>query len=201
MISNKQKVFNIGFHKTGTTSLTQFMHDLGYKSLHSVAMSMNYLNLGLQGECEEDTGKPGNFESLIDKAALHEAINAFDFFSDNPWPLLYQYLDKNYPNSKFILTIRDKDRWINSLVKHSGPGNTKMRQLIYGYGNPANHTAQYRKTYIRHNKNVQEYFKQKDNLLVINIEEDNDILAENVLNFLGIEQQGLSFPNKNERKG
>lgn len=73
-----------------------------------------------------------------------------------------------------------------------------MRQLIYGYGNPSNHIVQYRKTYIRHNKKVQEYFKNKNNLLIIDIAEDDKILADKILNFLGYENPGIVFPTKNK---
>jgi len=196
----QNKVFNIGFHKTGTTSLSQFMHDLNYKSLHSVAMSMNLLQLGLQGGSGEDTGKPGNFETLIDKNILNNVVQKFDFFSDNPWPLIYKLLDKTYPNSKFILTLRNNDSWINSLVKHSGTKKTRMRQLIYGYGSPENHITEYRKTYIRHNKKVQQYFQNKGNLLIIDIAEDNKVLADKILGFLGLEIQNFVFPTRNKRQ-
>ena len=198
MNTTSQKIFNIGFHKTGTTSLTQFMHDLGYKSLHSVAMSMQYLQLGTQHNCGEDTGKPSDFEKLIDNNLLKHTVQQYDFFSDNPWPLLYKHLDKTYPDSKFILTLRNNEKWINSLNKYSGTGNTRMRQLVYGYGNPSNHITQYRKIYIRHNKNVKEYFKDKNNLLIIDIAEDNKVLANKILQFLGLDNPGITFPTKNK---
>ena len=196
----QHKIFNIGFHKTGTTSLTQFMQILGYKSLHSVAMSMELLQLGRQDECGIDTGMPCDFKQLIDDDTLNNTVKSYDFFSDNPWPLLYRHLDKSYPNSKFILTLRNNDKWINSLVKHSGDGNARMRQLIYGYGNPSNHIVQYRKTYIRHNKKVQEYFKDKNNLLVIDIAEDDKVLANKILAFLELEHRDLVFPTMNKRQ-
>lgn len=198
-INIKKKVFNIGFHKTGTTSLTHFMHELGYTSLHSVAQSMKLLNLGIQSECAVDTGKPENFQSLLNQQSLNDTIEMFDFFSDNPWPLIYEHLDKNYSESKFILTVRNTDRWIKSLLKHSGQEKTKMRQLIYGYGNPQNHIAQYRKTYIKHNKQVQKHFKNRDNLLVIDIEEDNTVLAKKVTQFLNIDNPDITFPTSNKR--
>lgn len=195
-----KKVFNIGFHKTGTTSLTQFMSDIGYKSLHSVALSMRYLQLGQQELCGEDSGKAENLELLIDRRMLHEAIQQYDFFSDNPWPLLYRYLDKTYPGSQFILTVRNNEKWINSIVKHSGTEKTRMRQIIYGYSNPTSHIAQYRKTYIRHNEKVQKYFKKKNNFLVIDIAEDDAILAEKITLFLGLRNPGAVFPAMNKMR-
>lgn len=72
-----------------------------------------------------------------------------------------------------------------------------MRQLIYGYGNPRNHVASYRKIYLGHNKDVQKHFLGRANFLVIDIEESNDILAKRISDFLGLENNGASFPVHN----
>ena len=193
------KVFNIGFHKTGTTSLSSFMHDLGFRVLHDVAFSMQALGLGQQQDDEEGDGKPADFESLVDAGRLEALIGRFDFFSDNPWPLLYRRLDQTCPGSLFILTRRKVDSWINSLLRHCGTQNTRMRRLVYGYGNPHGHVGQYRKIYLRHNREVLEYFRGKDNLLVIDLEDDNDVIARRVVEFLGIDAPGISFPVANKR--
>ena len=37
--------------------------------------------------------------------------------SDMPIPLLYKKLDKAYPGSKFILTIRDEEKWLKSVER------------------------------------------------------------------------------------
>ena len=44
-------------------------------------------------------------------------VEQFDAFEDNPWPLLYRELDERFPGSKFILTRRPTENWINSQVK------------------------------------------------------------------------------------
>lgn len=192
------KIFNIGFHKTGTTSLTQFMRELNLRTLHSTAYSMERLNLGSQLDAGEDDGIPADLDALIDRSLLHQLVSEYDFFSDNPWPLLFRQLDTSWPGSKFILTRRNTDCWINSLLKYSDAQRTRMRKMIYGYGNPENHIKRYRQIYLRHNRDVISYFGNKDNLLVIDIEDDNRSIAVALQEFLGLEEQSLLFPNINK---
>jgi len=197
-MKNKEKIFNIGFHKTGTTSLTHFMKANGYKSLHSTAYSMSRLNLGSQTDINENTFEPVNLANILDKTLLRDLVEEYDFFSDNPWPLLYGLLDQSFPNSKFILTRRHTNSWVNSLIKYSGTQNTRMRQIIYGYGNPANHVTHYRKTYIRHNKDVVAYFSNRKDLLVVDIEDDDSVIADSLTRFLGLGKNRTPFPTSNK---
>jgi len=197
-MSNSGKIFNIGFHKTGTTSLTHFMKDNGYKSLHSAAYSMRRLDLGSQTDINEDPAEPVNLVNILDRGLLQELVQEYDFFSDNPWPLLYRLLDQSFPNSKFILTRRHTNSWINSLIKYSGTQNTRMRQIIYGYGNPEKHVTRYRKTYIRHNKDVVAYFGNRKDLLVIDIEDDDSVIANSLAIFLGLGENMTPFPTSNK---
>lgn len=197
-MTHRKKIFNIGFHKTGTTSLTHFMGDNGYKILHNTAYTMQRLDLGGQSDIEEESAGPVNLENILDKMLLQKLVQEFDFFSDNPWPLLYRLLDQNFPNSKFILTRRNADSWINSLVKHSGSQHTRMRQLIYGYGNPENHVTHYREVYVRHNKDVVGYFGNRKDLLIIDIENDDKDIAESLVEFLGLGDSPILFPTSNK---
>ena len=76
--------------------------------------------------------------------ALVEELSArYDAFQDNPWPLVYRRMDALYPGSKFILTVRDPDRWVASAVRDFAERDTPMRQLIYGVGHPKGNEALY----------------------------------------------------------
>ena len=81
------KVFCIGFHKTGTTSLKMALKILGYRVT------------GPNGRHDKNIGR--NVEALA-----RRIVPKFDAFQDNPWPIIYRFLDKEYPGSKFILTVR-----------------------------------------------------------------------------------------------
>ncbi|MEN0001807.1 MAG: sulfotransferase, partial [Pseudomonadota bacterium] len=97
----RAKVFGIGLHKTGTSSLAKALKLLGYKVT------------GPNGTRDADIA-----ETYIRNAA--KISSRFDAFQDNPWPLLYRQMDAMWPGAKFILTTRDSEAWIVSQVKHFG---------------------------------------------------------------------------------
>ncbi|MEZ5492639.1 MAG: sulfotransferase [Gammaproteobacteria bacterium] len=174
------KVFGIGFHKTGTSSLARALEILGYRV----------------------TGPNGSKDSEIADKALHmvyELADQFDAFQDNPWPLFYKELDKRYPGSKFILTVREPDSWIRSQVNYFGENSTPMRTWIYGVGCPAGNEDIYLNRYNRHNKDVIDYFKDRhEDLLVIDITKKD--CWEEICDFLGHEIPDVSFPHVNKTK-
>ena len=119
--TGQPKVFCIGFHKTGTTSLGDALTTLGYRVT------------GLAGKNDPEIGN-----HVLDMA--RRLVGEFDAFQDNPWPILYRELDAMCPGSKFILTLRDPEPWIRSQVRHFGRSETPMRRWIYGVGH--NHAGQ-----------------------------------------------------------
>jgi hypothetical protein len=147
----KTKVFGIGFHKTATTSLAKALSYLGYR-----VTGPNWVdNRNIAEEV---------YEMAFDLA------NRFDAFQDNPWPILYKELDRKFPGSKFILTLRPSDQWFRSVVNHFDEKETPMREWIYGIGRPKGNEDIYIRRYERHNREVLEYFKDRsEQLLVLNI--------------------------------
>ena len=113
------KIFNIGLFKTGTTSVEAALRDLGYK-------------LGDQprGELLLHDYAKRNWKPIIKFCKTAEA------FQDAPFcfPFTYQTLDIAFPNSKFILTVRDSaEEWYKSLTSfhlkvHGGKGNAPSKQ-------------------------------------------------------------------------
>lgn len=146
------KIFCIGFHKTGTTSLGKALKILGYNVK------------GPFGVRDKDIA---NNALSIAKVLVPQ----FDAFQDNPWPILYKELDKTYPGSKFILTLRDSKSWIQSQINYFGKEETEMRNWIYGFGSPVSNEQVYLDTYNKHNESVLEYFKNRPkDILVMNLE-------------------------------
>jgi hypothetical protein len=99
---HKCKVFVIGLNKTGTRSAKKALIDMGY-------------DFGDQRTAELflDDLIQGDFSGLLRFCQNAEA------FKDIPFscPKIYQVLDKEFPGSKFILTIRDSpEQWYESLV-------------------------------------------------------------------------------------
>lgn len=147
------KIFGIGFHKTGTSSLAEALSRLGFSV----------------------TGPNGKEDPNISQNALDlikDLVPRYDAFQDNPWPVMYREVDRLYPGSKFILTVRPPEDWIRSVMRHFSGSTTPMREWIYGFGDPEGHESAYLDTYNRHNREVLEYFTNRpEDLLVMRITE------------------------------
>jgi len=174
----KAKVFCIGFHKTGTTSLRLALEMLDYKVT------------GPNGTKDPD---------IADKvyAMADELVARNDAFQDNPWPVLYRYLDEKYPGSKFIMTIRSPESWIASQVKDFGLTETPMRRWIYGVGCPEGNEDVYVARYERHNREVLEYFADRpDDLLILELPKGHG--WPELCGFLGVDIPEKPFPHANK---
>lgn len=154
------RIFGIGLHKTGTTSLHEALQTLGYDSGH-----WNTPRWARQIWTQlRESGKSLTLER-------HEAL------TDLPISILYRQLDLAYPNSKFILTIRDEAEWLASVRTHWSLHNQwrrdwdqdcfshRMHHEVYGRRSfdPAIFLARYR----RHNAEVRAYFRDRPQDLLI----------------------------------
>lgn len=179
----RKKVFCIGFQKTGTTTMDQALRILGYRV----------------------TGP--NHVRDADIAETYERIAAelsqqFDAFQDNPWPLVYRQMDALHPGSRFILTVRDEDRWFDSYRNHFEDRKASpMEVLVYGpeaawlEGGPELYKGRMR----RHNAEVREYFRDRPgDLLVLDVTKDHR--WEPICDFLGDPVPDVPFPHSNQRK-
>jgi Sulfotransferase domain len=178
------KIFGIGFHKTGTTSLADALTVLGYR-----VTGPNGVRLA------------GMSQELAWRVAS-DLLEDYDAFQDNPWPILYRELDRAVPGSKFVLTVRPDDAWLDSVVRHFGTESTPMREWIYGVGAPVGHEQVFLDRYRRHNQEVVEYFEDRtDDLLVMRVTEGDGWGA--LCPFLSREEPDEAFPHSNpaERRG
>ena len=174
----EKKVFCIGFQKTGTTSLGEALGLLG----HSVTGPNFLTNQDLENQ-------------VYDLAFT--MAQQYDAFQDNPWPLLYKEMDQRFPVSKFILTPRPVEKWIDSVVRHFGTKETAMRRWIYGAGCPQGNEGTYTERYERHNREVLEYFGDRpDDLLVFNVTAGED--WETLCTFLDKPIPDVDFPHSNK---
>lgn len=171
----KSKVFCIGLHKTGTTSLAVALKTLGYRV----------------------TGPNGVHDPNIEKnvfAMAYDLVDKYDAFQDNPWPIIYKALDVKFPDSKFILTLTAPEFWIKSQVKHFGRKETPMRKWIYGVGCPEGNEDIYLKRFEDHNKEVKNYFKDRPQDLLV-LELVNGDGWEELCPYLGVDIPNTSFPH------
>jgi len=137
-----------------------------------------------------------NLEENVKKLA-YQHVDGFDAFQDNPWPVLYEDLDRWVDDSKFILTYRNEENWLNSVLSQFGGKNTPMREYIYGVGDPSGNGEEYLKRYKKHNKEVREYFQGREDFMELDIEEDEN--KWNLLcSFLDKKVPKKSFPHTNK---
>ena len=198
-----QKIFNISFHKNGTSSFNAFMKTYNLKSFHNTAKFSNNI-MGFKNKSEnnviEEYAKKNidlhpsiKLKNFINYDNLNKLINNYNAFSDMPFCYLYEYLDKQYPNSLFIYIHRDPSDWyksINNFFKH----DSNMRKLIYGYGTASQNKNKYLSLYNTHFNEVTEYFKDKKNFIKINLYDPN--IGEKICNFCKFKNI-TSFPKKN----
>ena len=145
-----------------------------------------------------------------------------DAFQDLPfsYPGTYEAVDKAFPGSRFILTVRrSADEWFDSLVRfHTSivgkgriPTADDLRQfqyrypgflwdvarLRYGADEPTLYSRElYTRCYEEHNRQVREYFKARpDDVLELNVADDDAM--ERLLPFLGYPYSGEKMPHKN----
>lgn len=204
------KIFCIGFGKTATTSLEHTLKDFGLK-------------LGNQavGEMLVEDWYNKKYDRII------RFCYTADAFQDNPFgcPGLYKSLDKAFPNSKFILTVRDNsEEWYNSLVRfhtklfsdtNEMPTESDLDKALYRYKGhlldtrkwiynypevPLYDPEYYQNLYLQHIEDVKKYFKnESEKLLILNVKQENSY--QDLCNFLGIEKpESGGFPWLNKSK-
>lgn len=100
----------------------------------------------------------------------------FDALTDTTVARDYKKLDKSYPNSKFILTIREIDDWLNSIKAHFNRNSAETREKwVLDLRRDVYHTADFnlklmRDSYLKHINDVKHYFKDRPkDLLIMNI--------------------------------
>lgn len=202
----RRKYFCVGRNKTGTTSLAKAFDNLGFV-------------VGNQRTAELIADKyyfRGCFERIVAFCRMGQVFQDVPF----SWPGTFRYLDEAFPDSKFILTIRDDaETWYRSITGfhakmfgHNGnvPSAADLRRATYvrrGFMYnviPIHGTSDenpYQKdimieSYERHNRDVTEYFSsQRDRLLVINLSDKNAF--QRFTEFIDVETNITEFPWEN----
>lgn len=191
------KIFVIGFNKTGTTSLYFTLKELGFNmGNQKVAEVMTYYMF-----------KNNDFSELKPYCQTAEAFQDVPF----SFPNIYKKLYILYPNAKFILTIRDSaEQWYLSLMnfhksRYQKQGNDiptiddhmKSNYVFPGYKGiilkelfnypetSLYSKLEYIKIYEQHITDVKTFFKtKKDNLIIVNVSKDGE--RNRLLNFLDV---------------
>src|SRR5271155_5357200 len=189
------RIFGIGLHKTATTSLHVALCTLGYDSAH-------WPSGDWARDIWDEMNAGGRSKTLERSYAL----------SDLPICLLYQKLDAAYPGSKFILTVRDESKWIESVRAHwsyernphrwewdTYPISNRLHQALYG--RKTFDAEVFLSRYREHNAEVLRYFgsrvgtlREYSDLLVMDMDAGADWLE--LCRFLGKPVPRAPYPKE-----
>lgn len=164
------QVLGVGLSRTGTTSLTEALETLGYKTIH------------FDDKCLNDV--IFNHTEDFD----FRCYDHVDAVLDIPSAYFYDEILAAYPDCKAILTVRDVESWFRGFeaheartqdrwniakmrMEHANPGPIQWfpivnRRIVYG-----SHSLRpyiYKKKYRDHNRHVQQDI-DRDRLLVMDI--------------------------------
>lgn len=185
------KIFQIGFNRCGTTSLYELFKKNGYNSIHwaNGELAKTLLN-----------NKNNNLPLLTD-------INDYVFYSDMEFVSsnqiiegykMFDLLDKQYPNSLFILNKRDKTNWINSRLQHPRGEKTYIKRYCDFYSLTEKEIIEmWSNDWDTHHLNVKNYFLNNSRFIEFDIEKDNPNKIYDYLKINGITLNDIYFKKLN----
>lgn len=183
--TNNTKIFIIGFNRTGTRALHYFFKDNNLKTIH---WDNNNLVDVFERNLQQGSKLLNNGRTINKKVNTTCNYEDADVFSDITKHIInkdakdyYKILDKDYPKSKFILNIRDVNKWIQSRLKHSNGKVLKEQMAFHGCDHEQIKVI-WKNMYEQHILEVGQYFKGRNNdLCVFNIENDS---IDKIIEFL-----------------
>jgi len=206
-INNRKynKVFIIGFNKTGTTTLKHTLMSWGLKPGNQKIACMMM----------EDY-KDKRYERIF------SLVETADVFQDIPFsaPEFFIELDKQFPESKFILSVRDsEDQWFDSMLNaHSKKAGRKppmaedlskvtniyegwlldAMTILWDYPSIDLYNEQlYKKKYLDHIQKARKYFgSRSDDYIEINVSRQKDF--GKLAKFLDVSTKMKNFPWANK---
>jgi Sulfotransferase domain len=152
------KIFGIGLNKTGTSTLHEALTILGYRSFHWGGPAAGALVGRALAAGEPLLSRLEAAEGLIDSISDRvEVSTSFDL------------ADKQYPGSRFVLTVRDIDAWLASRRQHVE--NNQRRQAAGEYSGTflTVDLPGWRAQYDTHVARVRAYFGARPDLLELDV--------------------------------
>jgi hypothetical protein len=130
-------------------------------------------------------------------------IARYDALTDEPCVLVYQDVDRQYPGSKFILTVRDEQSWLRSIENNGNalrewrarfPAVSVLHRTLYGTA--LFEPKQFARAYREHVRDVRAYFVDRpQDLLVMDVCGGEG--WEALCPFLGRQAPDVPFPRLN----
>jgi hypothetical protein len=185
------KVFCVGLTKTGTTSLHHALQALGFTSLH-------------WGPDDEANGGTRMYLEVLrakreGRRLLDLIGDGYDAYSDiETLSKSFDLADQQYPGSRFILTVRDLDGWLDSRRRHVERNQRQKAEGTYaGVGSSLRiEVVAWRAEWVEHVGRVRAHFASRpDDLLVMDVTAGDGY--ERLAPFLGRPVPPTPFPREN----
>jgi hypothetical protein len=185
-----QRVFCIGMNKTGTSTINHCFEAL---HLTPVASPKAYDRAIRQQINQFYQHK--SYPAMLDLAERYKA------FEDRPWNMwtMYRHAHERFPDSRFILTVRDPESWWRSTerwITVTKPEVMARYQQHLRVHEPSRESMI--ESYLRYNREVEEYFQGSGKLLVMDIEKGDG--WEKLCGFLGLPVPDREFPHANRQQ-
>jgi|CXWL01.1.fsa_nt_gi hypothetical protein len=173
------RIFNIGLNRAGTTSLSEALCLLGIRAVHHKHGDLRLYDL--------------MWANVQARRPVLHGLDQYDAFSDFGGRDFYKYLDRQYPYSKFILTTRELESWLDSRERKVAK-NLASPHYHYSFRSVdregwTKHRADYLADLDRH------FRGRPGDFLVIDIPAGEG--WEKLCPFLGVPVPDLPFPFKN----
>ncbi len=178
------RVFCLGLNKTGTTSFHSAMTILGYKSLH------------WGGQVTRDLVADALEKNLPLLTYLEPQCRAFsdiEILAKN-----FELLDTQYPDSRYVLTVRPIESWLESREKHVKKNMRTKKEGKYNGSFLKIDKDQWRHHYVTHHRKVREYFSGRNDFIEIDIISGDG--WEPICTLLKLPLPEISFPHANRAK-
>jgi hypothetical protein len=211
------KIFQIGLNKCATLSLYELFHSFCEQKINAIHWDYGNLAYTMKINLDNDRKLLYGYEDYtvftdMECCCLNngrtECIFAYKWFD---------ILDKQYPNSKFILNTRNIDKWIQSRLDHECGINlvdgiiTHLDPRVpyidyhmeyFNITDTKNLIELWRNDWINHHNNIISYFSNRPNdLLIYDCETDSLDKIQKFLPHLSFTTTQLPFVNKTLKNG
>jgi hypothetical protein len=154
-VDSRPRVFGIGLNKTATSSFHEAMTILGLTSLHWGGPPVRRLVEAALAE-----GRP-----LLSDLDPH-----IDAFSDvEPLYRNFELLDEQYPGSRFVLTVRPVEGWLDSRRRHVERNIRRQQAGEYDGAFLVVDEEGWRQDWEQHVDRVHRYFGAREDFLEIDL--------------------------------
>ena len=175
---DRPRIFGIGLNKTGTMSFDKALTILGFNSLHDGGPEVhNAVRRAI------DDGEP--LLSYLD--------SSYDAFSDiGLLSRRFKMLDRQYRGSKFVLTVRPVDVWIDSRRRHV-ERNLALKEAGEYHGSfLVIDEEKWSAEWEYHTTRVRAYFASRTDFLEVDLTRNPEWAP--LCRFLGIPEPAEAFP-------